>query len=138
MITILIIYAALITLLYICSLFGAASDRQDSILSLKHDRICINDLIQQLSETKTALADLDLENANLKQVITRQDKDLTTCHKLIKQYVDATSRRLNPQTNKSPSVDATSCRMNSVDATSCRIQTLKPYNPKTPKHQIKE
>jgi len=122
MITILIIYAALITLLYICSLFGAASDRQDSILSLKHDRICINDLIQQLSETKTALADLDLENANLKQVIARQDKDLTTCHKLMKQYVDGESRRLNPQTNKSPS----------VDATSCRIQTL---NPTTLKHQ---
>jgi hypothetical protein len=135
MITILIIYAALITLLYICSLFGAAADRQDSILSLKHDRIAITDLIQQLSETKTALADLDLENANLKQVIARQDKDLTTCHKLMKQYVDGESRRLNPQTNKSPSVDATSCRMNSVDATSCRIQTL---NPTTLKHQIKE
>jgi len=134
MITFLIIYAALITILYICCIFGKAQERQDSIISLKHDRICINDLIQQLSETKTNLADLEIENANLKQVIKRQDDDLTTCHKLMKQSnINTDSENDNSRNNNSKcgilplNVNAPSCHIKSTSLQNNKTSQIQNY-----------
>lgn len=57
-ITILIIYTVVVTLLYICMLIGTAQERQDHANCLRHDRIAIKDLIQQLAETRTRLEEL--------------------------------------------------------------------------------
>ena len=57
-ITILIIYTVVVTLLYICMLIGTAQERQDHANCLRHDRIAITDLIQQLAETRTRLEEL--------------------------------------------------------------------------------
>lgn len=83
LIIMLIVYAAIITLLFICALIGASAQNQDAACIIKNDRIVVKDFIDQLSEAKGRISKLEAENCNLKDVIARQDKDITTCHKLM-------------------------------------------------------
>ncbi|MFA7542800.1 MAG: hypothetical protein WCY84_00360 [Candidatus Cloacimonadaceae bacterium] len=84
MLTILLaIYAAIITLLFICGLIGASERDQDAALSETNYRLIVKDFIGQINEAKSRLSGLELENKRLQAVIERQDSDLETCHKLM-------------------------------------------------------
>lgn len=83
LIIMLIIYAAIITLLFICALIGASAQNQDAACIIKNDRIVVKDFIDQLSEAKGRISKLEAENCKLKEVVARQDKDICTCHKLM-------------------------------------------------------
>jgi len=83
LIIMLIVYAAIITLLFICALIGASAQNQDAACIIKNDRIVVKDFIDQLSEAKSRISKLEAENCKLKEVIARQDKDICTCHKLM-------------------------------------------------------
>jgi len=90
LIIMLIVYAAIITLLFICALIGASAQNQDAACIIKNDRIVVKDLIDQLSEAKGRVYELEAENCKLQEVISRQDKDICTCHKLMELQNQAT------------------------------------------------
>ena len=90
LIIMLIVYAAIITLLFICALIGASAQNQDASLMARNDRIVVKDFIVQLSEAKSRISELEAENCKLQEVISRQDKDICTCHKLMELQNQAT------------------------------------------------
>lgn len=77
-IILLITYALIVTGLLIAVVAAAANDRQDLIL-MDNETRCI---AEELSQIRKKCSSLELEADNLKSVIARQDKDLTTSHKL--------------------------------------------------------
>ena len=102
----LIIYAAIVSLLFICALIGASAQNQDTACIIKNDRIVVNDFIEQLSEAKSRISELERENYNLQTVISRQDTDIETCHKLMEMQNNTSElSTLNSQlsTGRSPS-----------------------------------
>jgi TolA-binding protein len=92
LIIMLIVYAAIITLLFICALIGASAQNQDAACIIKNDRIVVKDFIDQLSEAKGRISELEAENCKLQEVISRQDRDIETCHQLMEMRENAELR----------------------------------------------
>ena len=101
LIIMLIVYAAIITLLFICALIGASAQNQDAACIIKNDRIVVKDFIVQLSEAKGRVYELEAENCNLKEVIARQDRDIETCHQLMEMRETQSSEAPAPPTHNS-------------------------------------
>ncbi|HOH98820.1 MAG TPA: hypothetical protein PL188_11015 [Candidatus Cloacimonadota bacterium] len=87
---IILAYAILITVLFLCTYVGASADRQAFSIRNHHNRLVCKELTRQLREARSALQSVRLDCQNLKQVIARQDKDITTCHKLMELQDQAT------------------------------------------------
>lgn len=81
-IIILITYALIVTGLLIAVIAAANADRQELILMDSETRSITEQLLTELSQVRHKCASLQTETENLKSVIARQDKDLTTSHKL--------------------------------------------------------
>lgn len=94
--TLLIIYAALITILFLCTIIGASAQKQDAALFIHNDRIIVKDFLNKLAEAKTRISELETENCQLKEVISRQDKDLDTCHKLMNMADNPSVKPITP------------------------------------------
>ena len=81
-IILLITYALIVTGLLIAVVAAANADRQDLIFMEHETRSLTEQLLTELSQVRHKCSSLELETDNLKSVIARQDKDLTTSHKL--------------------------------------------------------
>lgn len=77
-IILLITYALIVTGLLFALIAATASDRHDLIL-MDNETRCI---IEELNQIRKKCCSLEVETDNLKNVIARQDKDLSTSHQL--------------------------------------------------------
>ena len=91
-IILLIAYAVIMTILFICALIGVSTRIQDDACIIRNDRIVVKDFISQLTEAQGRVSALEAENCKLKEVISQQDKDLDTCHKLLELQNQANSQ----------------------------------------------
>ena len=91
-IILLIAYAVIMTILFICALIGVSTRIQDDACIIRNDRIVVKDFISQLTEAQGRVSALEAENCKLKEVISQQDKDLDACHKLLELQNQANSQ----------------------------------------------